>query len=157
MLKCEFVRAQDRLPGNISQWHTEYPELKLLVKQLLPEGPPDPPLPPWVQEVNLPRDRCPPHTRKTPFTATQLRAKTRCLFSNLLLCLTSSLMSTQALLTVLSQDTNLFSHLFHALFTHLFFFCLKSIKRYLVDYRASYYDLSIILWFSHVHILNFFR
>ena len=146
MLKYEFVRAQDRLPGNISQWHIDYSELKVLDKQLLPEGHLDPPLSLWMQEINLPCDRCPPYTWKTPFIAKQLGAKACCLFSNSLLRLNSSLMNTQALLIVLPMSTNLFSHLFHPFFTNVLFPLSTKYK------KIPGWLLSLIWWSKH-HIV----
>ena len=48
--------APGKLPQNIQMLHTDYFELNLLNKQLVQEEPPDPPLFPLKQEIQLSRE-----------------------------------------------------------------------------------------------------
>lgn len=69
------VAAHDRPPQNIPQWHIDYIEFKLLNQQPVPQGHLDPPLAPRIQEINLPYEKCPPCTWKTPLIVKHLQTK----------------------------------------------------------------------------------
>lgn len=50
------VETQGKPPLNVPQWHIDYSDLNLLDKQLVPDGHHDPPLSPWIPEINLLRE-----------------------------------------------------------------------------------------------------
>ena len=121
-------------PKNIPRWHIYYFELKLFDRQPMQEGRTDPPFSPWMQEINLPCDRCPPSSREvreTPLSS-ELRNsgpescinKTCYFFTNLLakskLCLDFPLMSTQTEVSLSCQ-----------FFTNIPFLCLEGVKSWL--------------------------